>query len=163
MKHERGVAIKSLLGKSRSMIKGNSTAGYSGTPLIKKLGIKPGANVVVVNEPANYRKLLGKLPQGAHLTNRLIADLDFVHFFTTRRSELQKQLKLLRTKLSDSGTLWVSWPKKSAGVPTDVTEDIIRDVALPLGLVDTKVCAVDEIWSGLKLMIRRENRGSTTG
>jgi hypothetical protein len=142
------------------MIRGNSTAGYSGTPLIKKLGIKPGAKAVVINEPANYRKLLGKLPHGARLTNRLVANLDFVHFFATRRSELQKQLNLLRAKLSDSGTLWVSWPKKSAGVPTDVTEDIIRDVALPLGLVDTKVCAVDEIWSGLKLMIRRENRSS---
>jgi len=137
-------------------------AGYSGTPLPQKLGIKSGTNAVVVNAPENYRKLLGKLPEGVRLTNHLTANADFVHFFTTRRDELQEQLKLLRAKLSDTGTLWVSWPKKSSGVPTDVTEDVIRDVALPLGLVDTKVCAVDATWSGLKLMIRRENRRSTT-
>jgi hypothetical protein len=136
-------------------------AGYSGTPLAQKLGIKPGTNAVVINGPENYRKLLGKLPDGVRLTNHLTANADFVHFFTTRRDELQEQLKLLRAKLSDTGTLWVSWPKKSSGVPTDFTEDVIRDVALPLGLVDTKVCAVDEIWSGLKLMVRRENRRST--
>jgi hypothetical protein len=137
-------------------------AGYSGTPLPQKLGIKSGTNAVVINGPENYRKLLGKLPDGVRLTNHLTANADFVHFFTTRRDELQEQLKLLRAKLSDTGTLWVSWPKKSSGVPTDVTEDVIRDVALPLGLVDTKVCAVDATWSGLKLMIRRENRRSTT-
>ena len=137
-------------------------AGYSGTPLPQKLGIKSGTNAVIVNGPENYRKLLGKLPDGVRLTNHLSANADFVHFFTTRRDELQEQLKLLRAKLSDTGTLWVSWPKKSSGVPTDVTEDVIRDVALPLGLVDTKVCAVDATWSGLKLMIRRENRRSTT-
>jgi hypothetical protein len=136
-------------------------AGYSGTPLPQKLGIKPGTNVVVINGPENYRKLLGKLPEGACLSERLTTDLNFVHFFTRRRSELRKQLPRLRAKLSDTGTLWVSWPKKSARVRTDVTEDMIRDVALPLGLVDTKVCAVDEIWSGLKLMIRRQNRRST--
>jgi hypothetical protein len=136
-------------------------AGYSGTPLPQKLGIKSGTNAVVINGPKNYRKLLGKLPDGVRLTNHLTANADFVHFFTKRRSELGKQLPRLRAKLSDTGTLWVSWPKKSAGVPTDMTEDMIRDVALPLGLVDTKVCAVDEIWSGLKLMIRRENRRST--
>ena len=136
-------------------------AGYSGTPLAQKLGIKPGTNVVVINGPENYRKRLGKLPDGARLSDRVTTESDFVHFFTKRRGELQRQLPRLRAKLSDTGTLWVSWPKKSAGVRTDVTEDMIRDVALPLGLVDTKVCAVDEIWSGLKLMIRRENRRST--
>jgi hypothetical protein len=116
---------------------------------------------VVINGPENYRKRLGKLPDGARLSDRVTTESDFVHFFTKRRGELQRQLPRLRAKLSDTGTLWVSWPKKSAGVRTDVTEDMIRDVALPLGLVDTKVCAVDEIWSGLKLMIRRENRRST--
>jgi hypothetical protein len=136
-------------------------AGYSGTPLPQKLGIKPGTNVVVINGPSNYRKLLGKLPQDARLSDRVTTDSDFVHFFTKRRGELQKQLPRLRAKLSDTGTLWVSWPKKSAGVPSDMTEDVIRDVALPLGLVDTKVCAVDATWSGLKLMIRQENRRST--
>jgi hypothetical protein len=84
----------------------------------------------------------------------------FVHFFTSRRSELQEKMSILRKKISDEGTIWISWPKKSAGTSTDVTEDVIREVALPLGLVDVKVCAVDETWSGLKLMIRRENRKS---
>lgn len=116
---------------------------------------------MVINGPENYRKLLDKLPDGARLSDRVTTESDFVHFFTKRRGELQRQLPRLRAKLSDTGTLWVSWPKKTAGVPTDMTEDVIRDVALPLGLVDTKVCAVDEIWSGLKLMIRRENRRST--
>jgi hypothetical protein len=87
-------------------------------------------------------------------------NLEFIHCFVIQRSDLEKQLPRLRRKVRDDGTLWVSWPKKSAGVPTDVTEDVIRAVALPLGLVDTKVCAIDETWSGLKLMIRRENRGA---
>ena len=133
-------------------------AGYSGTPLGQKLGIKPDATVVTINAPANYRQLLGKFANDARFTNRVIANSDFVHLFTKRRSELEKQLKRLRSKLADAGTLWVSWPKKSAGVPTDITEDVIRAVALPLGLVDIKVCAVDETWSGLKLVIRRSNR-----
>ncbi len=133
-------------------------AGYSGTPLAQKLGIKPESSVIVVNEPSNYRKLLGKGAKDVNFSGRTRDGSDFVHFFTTRRSELQKQLKKLRGKIADTGIVWVSWPKKSAGVPTDVTEDVIRSVALPLGFVDVKVCAVDETWSGLKLMIRRENR-----
>jgi hypothetical protein len=136
-------------------------AGYSGTPLAQKLGIKPGATVVVINAPTNYQKLLGKSASDARFTIRVGADANFIHFFTKHRAELEKQLDRLRTKLADSGTLWVSWPKKSSGVTTDITEDVIRAVALPLGFVDTKVCAVDETWSGLKLMIRRENRKST--
>jgi hypothetical protein len=136
-------------------------AGYSGTPLPQKLGIKPGATVVVINAPPDYRKLLGKSASDAQFTTRAGADANFIHFFTKRRAELEKQLARLRSKLADSGTLWVSWPKKSSGVTTDITEDVIRAVALPLGFVDTKVCAVDDIWSGLKLMIRRENRKST--
>lgn len=136
-------------------------AGYSGTPLAQKLGIKPGATVVLINPPANYQKLLGSSASDVQFKSRAGAEAGFIHFFTRRRIELEKQLVRLRTKLADSGTLWVSWPKKSAGVPTDVTEDVIRAVALPLGFVDTKVCAVDETWSGLKLMIRRTNRRST--
>jgi ABC-type Na+ transport system ATPase subunit NatA len=133
-------------------------AGYSGTPLAQKLGIKPAQTVVVINEPANYRRLLGKLPDGVTFSHRLNVNSNFIHLFTTRRRELEKKLSILRERIAESGTVWVSWPKKSAGVPTDVTEDVIRDVALPLGFVDVKVCAVDETWSGLKLMIRRENR-----
>jgi hypothetical protein len=135
-------------------------AGYSGTPLPQKLGIKPGATVVVINAPSDYQKLLGKSASEVRFTIRAGAGANFIHLFTKRRAELEKQLARLRQKLADSGTLWVSWPKKSAGVVTDVTEDVIRDVALPLGFVDIKVCAVDETWSGLKLMIRRANRKS---
>jgi hypothetical protein len=137
-------------------------AGYSGTPLGQKLGIKPGATVALINAPANYRKLLGKAAAEVEFSDRIKSECAFIHFFTTRRNELEKELKRLRSKIADTGTLWVSWPKKSAGVPTDITEDVIRAVALPLGYVDVKVCAVDEIWSGLKLMVRRENRRSTT-
>jgi hypothetical protein len=134
-------------------------AGYSGIPLPQKLGIKPGMTIVVINEPPKYRKLLGKLDQ-VTFSNRIRANSDFVHLFTTRKSELKSKLSILRGKIPDNGTIWVSWPKKSANVPTDITEDVIREVALPLGLVDIKVCAVDETWSGLKLMIRRQNRKS---
>ena len=135
-------------------------AGYSGTPLLQKLGIKTGMRVVTVGAPRNYRKLLGKPPSGVEFSTRLGNNLEFIHCFVIQRSDLEKQLPRLRTKVRDDGTLWISWPKKSAGVPTDVTEDVIRAVALPLGLVDTKVCAINETWSGLKLMIRRENRGT---
>jgi hypothetical protein len=133
-------------------------AGYSGTPLAQKLGIKPAMSVTVINQPADYRQLLGDRADGVEFSDRPTTDSSFVHFFTTRRSELEKQLSRLRMKLPDTCTLWVSWPKKSAGVPTDITEDVIRAVALPLGFVDVKVCAIDETWSGLKLMVRRANR-----
>jgi len=133
-------------------------AGYSSTPLAQKLGIKPATTVVVINGPANYRKLLGAGADGVEFSDRIRSDSSFIHFFTTRRSELEKQLMRLRKDFPDTGTLWVSWPKKSAGVPSDVTEDVIRAVALPLGFVDVKVCAVDETWSGLKLVIRRTKR-----
>jgi hypothetical protein len=133
-------------------------AGYSGTPLAQKLGIKPAQMVIVINEPANYRKLLGRIADRVTFALRPRAGADYVHFFTSRRVELEKGLKRLREQISDAGVVWVSWPKKSADLPTDVTEDIIRAVALPLGFVDVKVCAVDESWSGLKLMIRRATR-----
>ena len=135
--------------------------GYLGTPLAQKLGIKPGATVVAINAPPDYQKLLGQVASEVRFVTRTGANANFIHFFTKRRVELKKQLARLRPILADAGTLWVSWPKKSSGVTTDITEDVIRAVALPLGFVDTKVCAVDEIWSGLKLMVRRENRKST--
>jgi len=135
-------------------------AGYSGTPLPQKLGIKPGLMVVTVNAPANYRRLLGQIPDSITFSERLKSGSSFVHLFTSRRSEMQKKMSILRDKISDNGAIWVSWPKKSSGISTDVTEDVIREIALPLGFVDIKVCAVDETWSGLKLMIRRENRKS---
>jgi hypothetical protein len=133
-------------------------AGYSGTPLGQKLGIKNGMNVAAINAPSNYRKLLGASARSAKFSDRVGSEAGFVHLFVTRRADLEKNLRQLRNKLADTGTLWVSWPKKSAGVQTDVTEDVIRDIALPLDFVDVKVCAVDETWSGLKLMIRREYR-----
>ena len=136
-------------------------AGYSGTPLTQKLGIKAGTTVVLINPPDNYRSLLGKSAAEVKFGTRVAANSNFVHFFTKRRSELEKQLQHFRSKLADAGTLWISWPKKSSGVNTDITEDVIRAVALPLGFVDVKVCAVDEIWSGLKLMIRRTERSTT--
>jgi hypothetical protein len=133
-------------------------AGYSGTPLAQKLGIKAGQRVVMINGPAAYRKLLSPLPEAVSFSTKVDSDTTFIHLFVSERKTLEKELKRLRKLIADTGTLWVSWPKKSSGVATDVTEDVIREVALPLGFVDVKVCAVDQTWSGLKLMIRRENR-----
>ena len=134
------------------------TVGYSGTPLPQKLGIKPGATVLAIGWPRGYRKLLAPVPQGVKVVSRLSPATDIVHAFTTRKSELKPLLAMLRGAMRKDAAIWVSWPKKSAGVLTDVTEDVVRELALPLGLVDIKVCAVDDVWSGLKLMIRKELR-----
>ena len=133
-------------------------AGYSLTPLPQKLGIKSGTIVFAIDAPDDYRKLLGKIPNGVNFTTRLTGKSNFIHLFVKERRALQKHLQALRQKIANDAVLWVSWPKKSSGVTSDVTEDVIRTVALPLGFVDVKVCAIDETWSGLKLMIRRENR-----
>lgn len=135
-------------------------AGYSGTPLPQKLGIKPSTIVVAIDPPENYRKLLAPIPSGVNFATRLVGNTKFVHLFVKERRALSEQLRQLRPKIAEDAAVWVSWPKNSSGVPTDVTENVIRAVALPLGFVDIKVCAVDEVWSGLKLMIRRENRKS---
>lgn len=135
-------------------------AGYSGTPLVRKLGIDVGTTVVTIAAPANYAKLLGPLPLQSRITSRAPKHPAFVHVFATSRTELAGHLRKLRPAIEPDGVVWVSWPKKSAKVPTDITEDTIREVALPLGFVDIKVCAVDETWSGLKLVIRRELRGA---
>lgn len=134
-------------------------AGYSGTPLWKKLGYKTGMSAYVDRGPKNYRSLLA-LPGDLHVKwlTRPKSDIEFVHLFATSASELKAKLKSCRTKIVPNGVIWVSWPKKSSEVRTDITEDTIRDVALPMGLVDIKVCAVDEVWSGLKLVIRKEQR-----
>jgi hypothetical protein len=139
------------------------TAGYSGTPLPQKLGIKPGLAVVTINAPTNYRRLLDTIPEGVTFSDRLKPDSSFVHIFIEKGSELERRLAVLREKIADTGTVWISWPKKSSGVPTDVTEDVVRAVALPLGFVDVKVCAIDETWSGLKLMVRRTDRKVPVG
>jgi len=133
-------------------------AGYSGTPLPQKLGIKPSLAVVTINAPANYRRLLGTVPEHVTFSARLKPNSSLVHIFARKRNELAKRLPILREKILDTGTIWVSWPKRSSGVLTDVTEEVVRAIALPLGFVDVKVCAIDETWSGLKLMVRLENR-----
>jgi hypothetical protein len=134
-------------------------AGYSGTPLWKKLGYKAGVPSLVDGAPAGYRSLL-TLPADVKVAwlSRTAKGIGFVHVFATKSSQLSAKLKSYRGSIAPNGVIWVSWPKKSSGVETDVTEDVIRDLALPMGLVDIKVCAVDEVWSGLKLVIRKELR-----
>jgi hypothetical protein len=136
-----------------------STAGYSGTPLARKLGIVAGSRVVVVHAPDGYADWLAPLPDGVRFDARVSAATDVVHLFVDRRAELKAQLDSLRGRIAPAAAVWVSWPKKAAKVPTDVTEDAIRALALPVGFVDVKVCAVSEVWSGLKLVIRKELRG----
>jgi len=133
-------------------------AGYSGTPLAKKLGIKDGMRLVALNAPDGYHGWLDGLPATASISPTLKAPAAAVHLFETRRSSLTKALTSLRSKLEPDGFVWVSWPKRSSGVETDITEDVIRAVALPLGFVDVKVCAVTDVWSGLKLVVRRSER-----
>jgi Protein of unknown function (DUF3052) len=133
-------------------------AGYSGTPLAKKLGIKPGTLVCVVNAPADYAVLLAPLPENVAIVREASEGPDIIHVFVKRRSELVELINVYKNKIKQNGAIWVSWPKKAAKIATDVTEDTVREVALPLGLVDIKVCAVDDVWSGLKLVIRKENR-----
>jgi len=135
------------------------TAGYSGTPLAKKLGLRDGMTWVALHAPPDYRDWLGDLPPGASIRTRLRGTPAAVHLFATERAALETSLAGLRERIAPDGIVWVSWPKKAAKVPTDVTEDVIRAVALPLGFVDVKVCAVSEVWSGLKLVIRKELRG----
>jgi hypothetical protein len=134
------------------------SAGYSGTPLSKKLGFKAGQRVSAPGAPPNYRKLLAPLPDGVEFQSRMSKTTDIVHIFTASKAQLAKTLASCRKTLGPEAAIWVSWPKKASKVPTDITEDTIRAVALPLGLVDIKVCAVDETWSGLKLVLRKELR-----
>jgi hypothetical protein len=133
-------------------------AGYSGTPLVKKLGIKDGFRIWLDSAPAHYLALLEPLPEGTTVLQRPAQKVNLIHLFTSQRSELADKLEDYRNRIVADGMIWVSWPKKAAKVPTDVTEDVIREIALPLGLVDTKVCAIDNVWSGLKLVIRLKNR-----
>ncbi len=133
-------------------------AGYSGTPLAKKLGLTEGSSVVLKGAPSPYLSLLEPLPHGVTFGARVSKAVDIIHVFSARRAELQKLLASYREQIKPNGMVWVSWPKKSAKIPTDLTEDAIREIALPLGFVDVKVCAIDDVWSGLKLVIRRELR-----
>ncbi|MBI3960376.1 MAG: DUF3052 family protein [Chloroflexi bacterium] len=131
-------------------------AGYSGTLLVKKLGIKAGMALAILNRPDHYWELLRELPAG--LTIDGSPPFDFIHIFTTARAELENELPRLRGQIVQNGMIWVSWPKKAAKVATDVTEDVVREIALAHGLVDVKVAAVDAVWSGLKLVIRVKDR-----
>ncbi len=132
--------------------------GYSGTPLAKKLGIREGARVRTSNAPDHYLELVAPLPEAVIVSGRIRSDIHIWHFFTKSKREMARRLPKMRQQINQDGMIWVSWPKKASKVPTDVTENVVREVALPLGLVDVKVCAVDEVWSGLKLVIRKQLR-----
>jgi DUF3052 family protein len=132
--------------------------GYSGTPLVKKLGIKDGSRLFLSGAPKNYLELVAPLPERVLLVPRIDSRTDIAHIFSSGRTELAGALRATLAKMKQDGVIWVSWPKKSSRVPTDITEDVIREVALPMGLVDIKVCAVDDVWSGLKLVVRRAAR-----
>jgi len=135
-----------------------AVSGYSGKAVGQKLGIKSWTRVKPRNAPGNYKQLLGLVPTDAVVSTRLRPPVDLVHIFSIARAHLSAELRQALKEIEQDGAIWVSWPKKVSGVRTDLTEDIIREVALPMGLVDVKVCAVDETWSGLKLVIRKENR-----
>lgn len=138
-------------------------SGYSATPLPKKLGITGSTQVTLIGAPPEYESLLGKVAAGAGLGVPLSAKTDLVHVFVTQRDELAVHLAKLRQQLRDDAAVWVSWPKKASKVATTVTEDVVRELALPLGFVDIKVCAVSEVWSGLKLVVRKRLRGRGAG
>jgi hypothetical protein len=136
----------------------STTAGYSATPLVSKLGFKTGMRAHYVNAPAHFAALVGTLPAAVRVLARPAAELDLVIVFVRERAELQRRLASLQPKLAPAGMLWVAWPKRASKVPTDITEDVVRELALPRGLVDVKVCAIDATWSGLKLVIRVQRR-----
>ena len=133
-------------------------AGYSGTPLAKKLGIKPGQRIVVLSGPPGYRKTLDALPEKVNCAERLSEKLDLIQLFVTSQAELKQRFNQAKRCLAADGALWISWPKKASGVATDLNENVVREIGLALGLVDVKVCAVDETWSGLKFVYRLKDR-----
>jgi hypothetical protein len=135
------------------------TAGYSGTPLAKKLGLKSGMRAWFAGMPDSVRAEIDPVAIGLSELDAPSAGLDAAHIFVTERANLARQLTALRDLIQPAGQIWVSWPKKASKVPTDITEDTIRELCLPIGLVDVKVCAVDDVWSGLKLVIRKSLRG----
>jgi len=133
-------------------------SGYSGTPLVQKLGIKPGFRIFVAGVPGDYASMTGKLPADVTIAPRLTGEIDMIHLFAANAKGLGDKLRRYREAIKPDGMVWVSWPKKSSGVSTDLSEVTVRETALPLGLVDIKVCAVDEIWSGLKFVIPKAQR-----
>lgn len=135
-----------------------TSAGYSGTPLVRKLGIKEGYRMRLLNAPAYYRELLGTLPEGCRVANPDEAGVEFSHVFATTRDELRAGLETAKAAMSRDGMIWLSWPKKSSGVQTELDGNVVRETGLETGLVDIKVCAVDDTWSGLKFVIRVADR-----
>ena len=133
-------------------------AGYSGTPLPKKLGIKENQRIALLNAPKNFLPELGELPEGASIVTRVTAPLDLALLFVDRESVLQKQFARLAKKLSPNGMIWIAWPKKSSGITTDLIFDRVQRIGLDSGLVDVKICAINETWSGLKFVIRLKDR-----
>jgi hypothetical protein len=131
-------------------------AGYSGTPLVTKLGIRPGSRIQFVEAPPDFGETLGALPDGLKHVSR--GALDFAVIFVRRRIDLEKRFSVIRDRLEPAGTLWVGWPKKSARTTTDLTENVVREIGLNAGLVDVKVCAIDDTWSGLKFVRRVRDR-----
>jgi hypothetical protein len=134
------------------------TAGYSGTPLVKKLGIKPGATLGLIGAPDDFDRTLGELPDGVAVRRRLQGRLDVIVAFYFERSVLERRLPALRDALEPNGGLWLAWPKRASGVATDLSDNVVRELGLAAGLVDNKVCAIDEVWSGLRLVYRLRDR-----
>jgi len=133
-------------------------AGYSGTPLPKKLGVKPNQRIALVNAPTDFAKVLGRLPENAAIVKRLNGPLDLILLFVDREQMLAKEFPILANKLQNNGMIWVAWPKKSSGVATDLVFEKVQRIGLDCGLVDVKICAVDDVWSGLKFVIRLKDR-----
>jgi len=138
-------------------------AGYTGTPLTKKLGIGAGARVALVRAPEGFERELGRLPEGVRLRTQARGAQDIVLFFATRQAELERRFDGLARAVAPAGGLWIAWPKRTAGVATDLREGIVRDLGLAHGLVDNKVCAVDDTWSGLRFVYRSKDRPSRNG
>jgi len=134
-------------------------AGYSGTPLPKKLGVTAGARLMLLHAPDGFDDTLGELPDGVTVVRRLSGTADVVVAFIDRRAHFEAAIERLEQVIFPAGGLWIAWPKKASKVPTDMTEDVVREVALPRGLVDNKVCAIDDVWSGLRVVWRVERRG----
>jgi hypothetical protein len=138
-------------------------AGYSGTPLARKLGIKPGARVALVRAPDGFEETLDPLPDGVRLRTQARSSQDVVLFFATRYSELERRFDGLAHAIAPSGGLWIAWPKRTSNVATDLREGVVRELGLARGLVDNKVCAVDDVWSGLRFVYRLKDRPSRNG
>ncbi len=145
--------------RTGSASKFSPVTGYSGTPLPRKLGVGPGAAVAFPGAPDGFERVLGALPEGVRVKRRAVAPLDLVVAFFTRRAELERRIARLAETIFPDGGLWIAWPKQSSGVRTNLTEDVVREIALDRGLVDNKVCAIDQTWSGLRLVYRLRDRG----